>query len=56
MAYTKMDGTTGYKKCGSIAEVNSFRAEQDGEMVIRAEQDGEMVLRAELMADACEAG
>ena len=56
VSYTKKDGTIGYKKCGSIDEVNTFRAEQDGEMVTRAEQDGEMVLRAELMADACEAG
>ena len=29
MSYTKKDGTIGYKKCGSIDEANTFRAEQD---------------------------
>ena len=53
MAYKKKDGTTGYKKCGSMDEVNSFRAEQDGEMVIRAEQDGEMVLWGQLVYKKC---
>ena len=31
MSYTKKDGTIGYKKCGSIDEVNTFRAQQDAE-------------------------
>ena len=29
VTYKKEDGTIGYKKCGSIDEVNTFRAEQD---------------------------
>ena len=65
MAYTKKDGTIGYKKCGSIDEVNTFRAEQDAkaDACEASADDGDTAVDAceasaddgEAAADACEA-
>ena len=42
MTYNKEDGTTGYKKCGSIDEVHTFKAEQDAkaDVSIASADDG----------------
>ena len=65
VSYTKKDGTIGYKKCGSIDEVNTFRAEQDAkaDACEASADDGDTAVDAceasaddgEAAADACEA-
>ena len=65
VSYQKEDGTIGYKKCGSIDEVNTFRAEHHAEADAceASADDGDTAVDAceasaddgEAAADACEA-
>ena len=65
VTYNKEDGTTGYKKCNNIDEVNDFRAELDAkaDACEASADDGDTAVDAceasaddgEAAADACEA-